>query len=139
MKQLKLGFLYAIFFAAVNVHAEMVVFVAAQSPVDKLDADVAQKIFLGKQTSFPGGAAAVPLDLPDGADRDTFYQKVTGKSAAQIKAYWAKLVFTGKGQAPKEASSAKDAVAQVAKTAGGIGYADRKDIDKSVKVVLTLN
>jgi len=138
MKQVKLGFLLAAVLAAFSVRAEMVVFVSAQSSVDKLETDVVQKIFLGKLAALPGGASAVPVDLPDGADRDAFYQKVSGKSAAQVKAYWAKLVFTGKGQPPKEATSAKDAVAQVGKSAGGIGYAERKALDKSVKVVLTL-
>jgi len=138
MKQVKLGFLLAAVLAAFSVRAEMVVFVSAQSSVYKLETDVVQKIFLGKLAALPGGASAVPVDLPDGADRDAFYQKVSGKSAAQVKAYWAKLVFTGKGQPPKEATSAKDAVAQVGKSAGGIGYAERKALDKSVKVVLTL-
>lgn len=138
MKFLTMVFLGAVLLAGMGVRAEMVVFVGAQNAVDKLDTDAAQKIFLGKQTSFAGGATAVPIDLPDGADKDAFYQKVSGKSSAQVKAYWAKIVFTGKGQPPKEAGSHKEAVALVAKTAGGIGYADRKDIDKSVKVVLTL-
>lgn len=139
MKQLKLGFLAAVLLASVNVRAEMVVFVSAQNSIDKLDADTVQKIFLGKQSTLPGGAAAQPVDLPDGAEKDAFYQKLSGKSAAQVKSYWAKLVFTGKGQPPKEAASVKEAVGQVGKAAGGIGYADRKEIDKSVKVVLSLN
>lgn len=45
----------------------------------------------------------LPVDHSERAAlRDAFYTKVTSKSPAQIKAYWSKIVFTGKGQPPRK-------------------------------------
>ena len=89
-------------------------------------------IFLGKSNELVG------IDMPDGNPvRDAFYQKVTGKDGAQLKAYWAKLVFTGKAQPLKEFSSDADVKKFVAANPTGIGYIDKGAVDGSVKVVLT--
>lgn len=89
-------------------------------------------IFLGKSNDLVG------VDLPDGNGvRDAFYQKVTGKDGAQLKAYWAKLVFTGKAQALKEFSSDAEVKKYVAANPTAIGYIDKGAVDGSVKVVLT--
>ena len=68
-----------------------------------LDADAVSKLFLGREKSFPGGAAAVPLALGDDAAATAeFNDKILKKPSSQLKAYWSKLIFTGKGTPPKE-------------------------------------
>lgn len=95
-------------------------------------ADQISSIFLGKSAELTG------IDLPDGnAVRNAFYQKVTGKDGAQLKAYWAKLVFTGKAQPLKEAASDAEVKKHVASDPKAIGYIDKSAVDGSVKVVLT--
>jgi ABC-type phosphate transport system substrate-binding protein len=95
-------------------------------------ADQISSIFLGKSTDLTG------VDLPDGnAHRNAFYQKVTGKDGAQLKAYWAKLVFTGKAQPLKELGSDAEVKKFVASNPNAIGYIDKGAVDGSVKVVLT--
>ena len=97
-----------------------------------LSADAVANIFLGKSNELSG------IDLPDGnATREAFYQKVTGKDGAQLKAYWAKLVFTGKAQALKELGSDAEVKKHVAANANAIGYISKDAVDGSVKVVLT--
>ena len=97
-----------------------------------LSAEQVSNIFLGKSSDLAG------VDLPDGnAVRDAFYQKVTGKDAAQVKAYWAKLVFTGKAQPLKEMASDADVKKFVAANPNAIGYIDKGAVDGSVKVILT--
>ena len=89
-------------------------------------------IFLGKSSELTG------VDLPDSHPvRSAFYQKVTGKDGAQLKAYWAKLVFTGKAQPLKEVASDADVKKFVASNPTAIGYIDKSAVDGSVKVVLT--
>ena len=40
------------------------------------------------------------VDLPEGAPlRDQFYKKLVDREPTQVKAVWARVVFTGKGQA----------------------------------------
>ncbi len=97
-----------------------------------LSAEQVSNIFLGKSSDLTG------LDLPDGnAVRDAFYQKVTGKDGAQLKAYWAKLVFTGKAQPLKEMANDAEVKKFVAANPNAIGYIDKAAVDASVKVVLT--
>ena len=70
----------------------------------KSKAQVAQ-IFLAKTDALPNGRVAKPVDQADGsAVRNEFYDKVADKNAAQMKAYWAQLTFTGKAQPPRNVS-----------------------------------
>ena len=123
-------------FVVANVHSEVVVVVAANTSVSKLSKNQLSKIFLGKSRRFPDGSRAVPLNQNEGnLERDNFYQQVSGKSPSQVKAHWSKLIFTGRGQPPKEASD--DAAVKYLLNNNGvnIGYIDRKAVDDSVKIV----
>ncbi len=128
--------LLAFCFAVANTQAEVVVVVSANSPITSLSKGQVAKIFLGKSRRFPDGSRAVPLNQSEGnLERDAFYQLVSGKSPAQIKAHWSKLIFTGRGQPPKEATG-NDAVKQLlTKNGVNIGYIDRAAVDDSVKIV----
>jgi hypothetical protein len=91
-------------------------------------------VYLGRSLDFK------PVDLPESnATRNDFYKKATDRDAAQIKAAWARLMFTGHGQPPKvlaDAAAVKKAVAADPKS---VGYLDKAEVDSTVKVVLTLN
>ncbi|WAC70843.1 hypothetical protein OU995_14580 [Roseateles sp. SL47] len=91
------------------------------------------EIYLGKSQ------AAQPIDLPEASPiRASFYEKATGKDAAQIKATWARLAFSGKAQPPKEAADAAAVKKEVANNPKAVGYIDKSAADASVKVLLTL-
>jgi hypothetical protein len=114
-------------------NAEVVVVVNAKNPVPSMTAAQVADVYLGKDASL------APVDLPESAaQRNEFYSKVAGKDSAQIKAIWARMVFTGKSQPPKVVGSSADAVKQVAGKDKGIAYVDKSAVDGSVKVVLTV-
>ena len=116
--------------------AETAVIVSAKNANSVIDADTVSRIFLGKSKSFPDGSDAIPVDQPEeSAIRTEFADKVLGKSASQLKAYWSKLVFTGKGEPPKVVESSAKVKALVAENPNLIGYIDAADVDGSVKVV----
>jgi ABC-type phosphate transport system substrate-binding protein len=118
--------------------AEVVVVVSSKSAAGSLTAAQAADIFLGKATSFPSGGQAIPIDQSEGsAIRDEFYTKVGGKSAAQVKAYWSKIIFSGKGQPPKEVADSAAVKKLIADNPNVIGYIDKGAVDGSVKVVLS--
>jgi ABC-type phosphate transport system substrate-binding protein len=120
--------------AAHAAQAEMVVVVNAKHPAASMTAEQVANIYLGKDGSF------APVDLPESSPmRGEFYQKVAGKDAAQVKAIWARLIFTGKTQPPKEVGSSADAVKQVASNDKGIAYVEKSAVDGSVKTVLAVN
>ncbi len=129
--------------AAMFHHAgagELVVIVSTKNPVTTLRADQVADIFLGQVASFPGGAEAVAIDQVIGsAERDEFYAKVTAKTRPLIKAYWTKMIFTGRGQPPKEVSTAAAVRKLVADNPSLIGYIDKSALDASVKTVLVVH
>jgi hypothetical protein len=113
--------------------AELVVIVNPKSPAASMTAAEVANVYLGKNASF------APVDLPESAAaRADFYKKVAGKDSAQVKALWARLVFTGKMQPPKEVASSSDALKHVASNDSGIAYVDKSVVDSSVKTVLTI-
>jgi ABC-type phosphate transport system substrate-binding protein len=117
-------------------NAEISVIVSPSNPNGTLDQATVGKIFLGKAKSFPDGTQAVPVDQDDGAAaRDAFNSTILGKSASQLKSYWSRLIFTGKGTPPKQSGNDTSVKQLVANNPNIIGYIDSSAVDASVKVV----
>jgi ABC-type phosphate transport system substrate-binding protein len=125
--------------ASGNAAAELVVIVSARNPLPALSGDQVAAIFLGQAGRFPDGAEAVALDQRLGSqERQQFYAQVTGKTPALLKAHWSKMVFTGRGQPPRELADAAAVRRMVADNPSMIGYIDRSALDASVRPVLVL-
>ena len=91
------------------------------------------RIFLGQTSQLPDGSTAIPLDV-SGGSREQFYRDVLKKSPEQIEKYWARMIFTGKAQPPREIKPA-DVRSVVAETPGALSYMDSSKVDGSVKVI----
>ena len=116
----------------------VVAVVSAKSPVTALTRNEVVDLFLGKASRFPDGEQAVPFDQIEGsAARDEFYATFTGKTAPQIKALWSKIIFTGRGQPPRELPNGVEVKKQVVQNPKAIGYIDRSQVDASVRVLLS--
>jgi ABC-type phosphate transport system substrate-binding protein len=116
--------------------ADVVVVVSAKSPVVALSRSEVEDIFLGRTIRFPDGVLAVVIDQAEGsAVRNEFYDKVFGKSPAQIKAYWSKIIFTGRGQPPSSVSSTLEMMKRLSADPAAIGYIDRGMLNDSVREV----
>jgi ABC-type phosphate transport system substrate-binding protein len=115
---------------------DVVAVVSAKSPVTALNTSQVADIFLGKTSHFPDGSQAVPIDqVEDSPARDKFYAAYTGKSPAQVKAHWSKIIFTGRGQPPRQVSNSIEARKLVAENPNAIGYIDNSAVDNSVRVL----
>lgn len=98
-----------------------------------LSKDQVTNVYIGRSKDLK------PLDLPNSAAREDFYKKATSRDAAQIKAVWARIQFTGLGQAPKELPDDAAIKKAVAADPKAVGYIDKSNVDSTVKVVLELN
>lgn len=108
------------------------------SNANNLDATQISRLFTGKDKTFANGEQAIPINQPmTVAVTDEFNEKVLDKSSSQIKAYWSKLVFSGKGTPPKEVGSAAEVIELVSKNPNTIGYVDSADVTDGVKVLAT--
>ncbi|MBW8457986.1 MAG: phosphate ABC transporter substrate-binding protein [Thiobacillus sp.] len=117
--------------------ADVVAVVSAKNPVTALSKNQVVDIFMGKASRFPDGSRATPIDQIEGsAARDAFYASFAGKSPAQLKAHWSKIIFTGRGQPPREVANSIAVKKLVVEHPNSIGYIERNLVDGSVKVLL---
>lgn len=131
---LAVGLLISLY--TMGVLAEVVVVVSTSNSTNTLSKYALADLFMGKSSRFPDGSPAIPVDQADGAlIRLEFYSEFTGKSPAQVKAHWSKMIFTGRGRPPKVIASGSEVKRWVASTPSGIGYIDRELVDDSVKVL----
>lgn len=116
--------------------AEVVVVVSPQNPTTTLSRSEVSNIFLGKINRFPNGQPAVPIDQPETSQpRKEFYRDVSNKQPADIKAYWSRMIFTGRGQPPMVVEGDEQVKKSLTGRPDGIGYIDRAAVDDSVKVL----
>jgi len=119
------------------VSADVVAVVSSKSPVTTLSKNQLMDIFLGKRTSFPDGSSAVPIDQTEGsAVRDEFYSRIAGMSPPQVKAFWSRIIFTGRGQPPKTVATSLEAKKLLLANPNAISYIDQSLVDGTLRVVL---
>ena len=129
-------FIFAMSFSLYGV-AEVAVIVNTENS-NEIQADEIPRIFLGKVKTYGNGDAIEPINSGAGdATRSQFEEGVLNKSSSQVKAYWSKLVFSGKGKPLKEVPSDADVLNYVAANKGAIGYVDASNVNDSVKVIST--
>lgn len=116
-------------------HADVVIVVNPDNKIAALTLNQVRDIFLGQSTEFPNGDLAIPADLPDSPARDAFYLKYAEKSPQQMRAYWLKVLYTGKGVPPQKTPTVEALKKLITKNQGVIGYIEQKDVDNTVKVV----
>lgn len=101
---------------------------------NSVNADEIVRIYTGRSNAFNAVnlAESVPL-------RAQFDEKGVGRTSAQLKAHWSKLVFTGKGTPPAELPTEEAVLEFVAKNPQAIGYVSADKVTDAVKVVHTIN
>ncbi|PCJ47556.1 MAG: phosphate ABC transporter substrate-binding protein [Moraxellaceae bacterium] len=128
-------------FALLSFSASAEVKVIGNSSIadSALSKDIAAKIFLGKLSKSPSGAKLVAIDQEPGeAAREEFYSKIANKNESQLKAYWSRLIFTGKGMPPKRVLDDEEVVELVAANPESIGYVSGDADIAGTKVLLTM-
>jgi ABC-type phosphate transport system substrate-binding protein len=120
------------------VFAEVAIIVNPGNSSQISDNDI-KRMFLGKNKKFANGDSVKAINLKSGnAIRADFEKKVLGKSSSQVKAYWSKLIFSGKAKPLKEFASDSEVISWVSSTPNAIAYIDASKIDDSVKVIKKL-
>ena len=115
------------------------VIVTSADNVEDLQLEDVARIFLGKVTRYPSGEVVEPLNLdPDDPSYAEFARKVLNKTPAQLKAYWAKRIFTGKGKPPRTITSSEELRALVSSDKRYLSYLDKNNVDHTVRWVIVL-
>jgi len=108
--------------------------VIANPAVGSLSKEQVADLFLGKSQAF------TPIDqLDSSATYADFYRKASGRDVAQVKATWSRIVFSGKGQTPKQMADSAAVKKAVAADPKAVGYIEKSAVDGTVKVLFPLD
>jgi hypothetical protein len=116
-----------------NARGEDIVVIAnpAAAPISK---EQIADIYLARNNAW------TPIDQSAGSSiYSEFYKKATGRDAAQVKAIWSKILFTGRGVPPKQLVDSTAVKKAVAANPKAVGYIEKSAVDASVKVILPLS
>ncbi len=83
----------------------------------EIELDVVRRMYLGQQRDF------IAVNLPEGdKTRERFEQKIIGRTPAQMKAHWSRLVFTGRAWELSILRSDEDIIGFIQANDNAIGY-----------------
>ena len=128
-----LGTVILAVFLAANARGEDIVVIVnpASAPLSK---EQIADIYLARNSAW------TPIDQVVGSSIYTeFYKRATGRDAAQVKAVWSKILFTGRGVPPKQLLDSAAVKKAVAANPKAVGYIEKSAVDASVKVAMPLS
>lgn len=125
--------------AAMPAQAGLAIIAHPDNTLVGISKDDIRDIYMGKSKSFPGGGSVVAVDQEAGsAAREKFNSDVLQMNDRKRKAYWSRLIFTGKGKPPRTMDNDEDIRDWVASEPKGLGYIDGSKLNDKVKVLLIL-
>ena len=138
--RLKQFFIFLSLFIVSLTQADMLIIVHKDNPLEQLERKQVVDLFMGRVTAVPNGQSAQTLDLRAGTPlRANFYKALTGKSEAQVDAYWATLIFAGRMSPPKQYADDQAITQAVAENPAAIAYVTKQTLPSTVKVVMELS
>ena len=118
---------------------DWVVVANPKAGIARLTQDEVINIYLGRYRRLASGVTAEPIDQSaDSTLKEQFYRQLVGKSQAEINAYWARLVFSGKTQPPRVVTGGDEVMQRVARHPGALAYIERSQVDARVTVVFEM-
>jgi ABC-type phosphate transport system substrate-binding protein len=101
----------------------VLVIVNESNPVSTMSAQDVSKAFMKKLKSWPDGVEVIAVDLKESsAARESFSRQIHDKPSSAVKAYWQRMIFSGREVPPPEKSTSAEVVAFVRANRGAIGY-----------------
>ena len=122
---------------ASNVYADVAVVVNKSNAVE-LSKGKIKRVFLKKIKTFENGNEIRVASMAEGHPVSTeFNARVLGRTASKLKAYWAKLTFTGQVKPMEYADSSEEMIEKVKSDPNMIAYIDASKVTDDVRVIGT--
>lgn len=122
-------------FLHTSVWADIYIIAHKQNPIKQLSLSQLKELYLGNR-QFIGEIRILPLDQDiQESTRNKFYSQVIEIEQSQLISHWSKLIFTGKGQAPKSLLSDNSIIEFVSANPNTIGYINSQTMNDKVKVI----
>lgn len=124
---------------ALSAHAEVLVVVHPDSPLQALSAKDISDLYLGRGRASGNGERPLVLDQPrDSTLRERFFKQINGMDLRRVNAYWARLQFSGDTLPPVQMADNKAVIDAVRKNRLAIGYIDASTVSDQVRPLLSL-
>ena len=102
---------------------EPVIIVNAMNTMSTIDRKSVVQFFLKKKTRWPNGELVLPADLGEASGvRESFSDRVLGRSVSEVKNYWQRNIFSGHKVPPPEFEREDEVAAYVREHPGAVGY-----------------
>lgn len=136
----KVTFLIAIFgftlFSGLLHAQDYKVIVNSSNKVSSMTKTEVSKLFLKKNARWDNGKKVYPVDLVFNSNiRQAFSVEIHGKRVTAVKAYWQKMIFSGRAVPPPEKASDDEVIAYVRAKPDAIGYVSASAQTGAVKVL----
>lgn len=142
MKRIAINYLLTLSLCVIScyTHADDIAVIAhPQATFNQVTIGETRQLFMGKSKTLPNAQTAMPLMHPENSPlRTRFDRAVLERDPKQMRAYWAQMIFTGRGRPPRPLDSDETMKKEVSANVNAIGYVDGKSVDSSVKVVLLI-
>jgi ABC-type phosphate transport system substrate-binding protein len=114
------------------------VVVSKDSSINNITKKELSKIFLSKTKRLPTGNKSLVREHTNKIYQSEFYKLVCNKDEKQLKKYWAKMIFTGRGQPPKKIKSLKKLIEFVQNNKNAISYIPSKYMNDNLKIIMEI-
>lgn len=125
------------FFVAPTVQAQISVIVARSSAHTATQAQV-RDYFSGAKLHWSSGARVLVVDRPKTEIGEAFYKKLVGRSPAQVRVQWTKLVLSGQAPPPIKGMSEEEVKKLVSENPNAIGFIATSALDDTVEELIRI-
>jgi len=123
-----------------SAHPQIAIVANTSFNTEKISQNKIQKLWLGKTKKLPNIGRVYIIDQkPNNSITKLFYKRIIKKKPNQIKAYWAKFQYIGKGFPPRTVESDSDVIQWLLDNKNGIGYIDRNSVTDDLKVLMIIS
>lgn len=131
---------FFLFFFSIHIYANsLVVIVSKDSNIQDITKKELSKIFLAKTKRLPSGEKSLVVESTNKELQAKFYKTICNKNEKQLRKYWTKMIFTGRGQPPKKIKSIPELISFVKNNKNAISYIPFKDINSDIRVIMEIN
>lgn len=135
---LRIAYILSLTLFASAAQGSIAIIVHNKSELQSLSIHEIQRIYLGKMRHLQSGDPIEPVINDSDSAKDEFLQTIVAKSWKQFQSYWHVMVFTGKGQPPKELQNDQEVKKWVSENLNGIGYIQSESVDKSIRSIFEI-
>jgi len=116
---------------------ERIVMVTHPDNTQNITQEDLYRLYFGKLRTLPNGQRLIAIVNKNDDDQlKRFTSSILKRSAQQLRSYWARQLFTGKGKPPLQVEGAEAIKKLIANNPEYVGYLWETEVDTSVKVLI---